>query len=109
MTRDDGALRVSARPACKASAVEAFYERFSQGNVSRTNLLYGHIFFNSLAFVLMMVQLFRTGTGPQPRQHRALDYLSLGSLTIGVVCACPLAAEHGPVGAYGGNWSTWGF
>lgn len=87
----------------------AFYERFSQGNVSRTNLLYGHILFNSLAFVLMMVQLFRPGDGRQPRQHRALGYLSLVSLTIGVGCACLLAAEHGPVGAYGGNWSTWGF
>lgn len=87
----------------------AFHERFSQGNVSRTNLLYGHIFFNSLAFVLMMVQLFRPGNGPQPRQHRALGYGSVVSLTIGVVCACLPAAEHGPVGAYGGYWSTWEF
>ena len=35
----------------------AFHERFSQGKGLRTNLLYAHIFFNSLAFVLMMVQL----------------------------------------------------
>lgn len=87
----------------------AFYERFSTGNVGRTNLLYGHIFFNSLAFVVMMVQLFRPGTGGRPQQHRMLGYVSLGSLTIGVLCACLLAAEHGPVGSYGGNLSTWGF
>jgi Predicted membrane protein (DUF2306) len=87
----------------------AFYERFSTGNVGRTNLLYGHIFFNSLAFVLMMVQLFRPGNGSQPQRHRVLGYASLGSLTIGVACACLLAAEHGPVGSYGGSWSTWGF
>lgn len=87
----------------------AFHERFATGNVARTNLLYGHIFFNSLAFVLMMFQLFRPGNGGQPRRHRMLGYASLGSLTIGVACACLLAAEHGPVGSYGGNLSTWGF
>lgn len=87
----------------------AFYERFSSGNTGRANLLYGHIFFNSLAFVVMMVQLFRPGSGSRPQQHRVLGYVSLGSLTIGVVCACLLAAEHGTVGSYGGNLSTWGF
>lgn len=87
----------------------AFHERFSTGNVGRTNLLYGHIFFNSLAFVLMMVQLFRPGSGSRPQQHRVLGYVSLGSLTVGVLCACLLAAEHGSVGSYGGSLSTWGF
>jgi hypothetical protein len=87
----------------------AFHERFSQGHGGRTNLLYGHIFFNSLAFVLMMVQLFRPGTGAQPQQHRALGYASMVSLTVGVLCACLLAAEHGSVSHYGGNLSMWGF
>jgi hypothetical protein len=87
----------------------AFHERFSAGNVARNNLLYGHIFFNSLAFVLMMVQLFRPGTGARASGHRVLGYASLGSLTIGVLCACLLAAEHGSVGHYGGQLSTWGF
>ncbi len=87
----------------------AFYERFSQGNGLRTNLLYGHILFNSLAFVLMMVQLFRPGNGSHPQQHRWLGYASLASLTIGVLCACLLAAEHGSVSHYGGNLSTLGF
>ncbi len=42
----------------------AFYDRFASGPALRTNLLYGHIFFNSIAFVLMHVQLARPGTGP---------------------------------------------
>ena len=87
----------------------AFYERFAQGNIARTNLLYSHIFFVSLAFVLMMVQLFRLGNGSNPGQHRLLGYVSLVSLTIGVLSACVLAAEHGSVSHYGGNLSTLGF
>ena len=75
----------------------AFYERFLHGGGLRMNLLYGHIFFNSLAFVLMMVQLFRPGNGGHPQQHRVIGYVSLVSLTIGVGCACLLAAEHGSV------------
>ena len=87
----------------------AFHERFVNGPALRTNLLYGHIAFNSLAFVLMVVQLARPGTGAQPARHRALGYASLVSLTIGVVCACVLAAEHGQVSHYGGQLSTLGF
>jgi hypothetical protein len=87
----------------------AFYERFAQGNPLRTNLLYTHIFFTSLAFVVMMIQLFRPGNGSNPRQHRVLGYLSLISLTVGVLSACVLAAEHGSVSHYGGNLSTLGF
>jgi hypothetical protein len=87
----------------------AFYERFSQGASLRTNLLYGHILFNSLAFVLMTVQLFRPGNGSQPQLHRVLGYGSMLSLAIGVVCACVLASEHGTVGHYGGNLSVLGF
>jgi Predicted membrane protein (DUF2306) len=87
----------------------AFYERFAQGNPLRTNLLYTHIFFTSLAFVVMMIQLFRPGNGSNPQQHRVLGYLSLISLTVGVLSACVLAAEHGSVSHYGGNLSTLGF
>jgi Predicted membrane protein (DUF2306) len=87
----------------------AFYERFAQVNVARTNLLYAHIFFTSLAFVLMTVQLFRPGTGGNPGQHRVLGYVSLIALTLGVLSACLLAAEHGSVSHYGGNLSMLGF
>lgn len=87
----------------------AFHERFMQDNQLRANLLYGHVLFISLAFVVMMVQIFRPGNGKNPGQHRALGYVSLTSLTIGVVCSCLLAAEHGSVDHYGGNLSTFGF
>lgn len=87
----------------------AFHDRFVDGPALRTSLLYGHIFFNSLAFVLMMVQLARPGTGANPARHRVLGWGSLLALTIGVACACLLAAEHGDVTHYGGSLSTWGF
>ena len=87
----------------------AFYQRFAEGAQPRTALLYGHIFFNTLAFVLMMVQLVQPGTGSHPRRHRVLGYASLASLAIGVACACLLAAEHGSVAHYGGSLSRWGF
>ena len=87
----------------------AFYERFADGNQARAYKLYGHIFFISLAFVLMMVQIFRPGSGSKPGQHRVLGYVSLISLVLGVFCACWLAAEHGSVAHYGGSLSMWGF
>ncbi len=87
----------------------AFYERFAQGAGLRTHLLYGHIFFNTLAFVLMTVQLIAPGNGSHPQRHRALGYASLLSLTLGVACACVLAAEHGTVPHYGGSLSMLGF
>ena len=112
--RSPHALTISARFGATCTNIilpggVAFYERFLHGSGLRTNLLYGHIFFNSLVFVLMMVQLFRPGNGGHPQQHRVLGYVSLVSLTIGVGCACLLAAEHGSVVDYGGYLSVFGF
>ena len=87
----------------------AFYERFAQSPQPRTGLLYAHIFFNSLAFVLMTVQLYRPGNGSNPGLHRTLGYVSLLSLLIGVACASMLAAEHGSVAHYGGHLAMLGF
>ena len=87
----------------------AFYDRFANGPDLRTNLLYGHIFFNTVTFVLMHVQLVRPGTGATRSWHRRLGRLSFASLTVGTVCAVWLAAEHGPVGEYGGTLSMLGF
>lgn len=47
----------------------AFYDRFANGPEFRSTLLYGHIIFNSIVFVLMHVQLFRTGFGPTRQTH----------------------------------------
>ena len=87
----------------------AFYERFAHGPELRTVLLYGHIAGNTLAFVLMMVQLFRPGNGSNPALHRLIGYVSLAALTVGVGGACILASEHGGVIDYGGYFSVFGF
>jgi len=87
----------------------AFYDRFLNGTQLRTNLLYGHLTFNSIVFVLMHIQLLRPGTGDNPAWHRAIGRVSFVLLTLGTICALWLASEHGPVGEYGGNLSMYGF
>jgi hypothetical protein len=87
----------------------AFHDRFLNGPQLRTNLLYGHLIFNSLVFVLMHVQLLRPGTGNNKAWHRVIGRVSFAFLTIGTICAIWLAAEHGPVGEYGGSLSMYGF
>ena len=87
----------------------AFHDRFLNGPQLRTNLLYGHLIFNSLVFVLMHVQLLRPGTGNNKAWHRMIGRVSFAFLTIGTICAIWLAAEHGPVGEYGGSLSMYGF
>jgi Predicted membrane protein (DUF2306) len=87
----------------------AFYERFANGGQLRNDLLYGHILFNSVTFVLMHVQLFRPGNGSNPAQHRMIGRAAFTTLTISTICAVWLASEHGPVVEYGGNLSRFGF
>ncbi|MEM9331313.1 MAG: DUF2306 domain-containing protein [Pseudomonadota bacterium] len=87
----------------------AFYERFVTGSDFRSNLLYGHLAFNSIAFVLMHIQMLKPGFGANAGFHSILGRLTFLSLTIGVGCAVWLASEHGSVGEYGGSLSTYGF
>jgi len=87
----------------------AFHDRFLNGTALRTNLLYAHLTFNSIVFVLMHIQLWRPGTGANARLHAYLGRVSFASLTIGTVCAIWLAASHGSVDEYGGNLSMYGF
>jgi len=87
----------------------AFHDRFLNGPQFRTNLLYGHIGFNSIAFVLMHWQLMRPGSGSRPERHRVLGRVSFGAITLGTIFAIVLANEHGPVSEYGGSASTYGF
>ncbi len=87
----------------------AFHDRFLNGSALRNNLLYGHLIFNSIVFVLMHYQLYATGSGSNPALHRTLGRVSFAFLTIGTICAVWLASEHGTVGEYGGNLSTYGF
>jgi uncharacterized membrane protein YozB (DUF420 family) len=87
----------------------AFYQRFANGPRLRKSLLYGHIFFNTAAFVLMHVQLLRPGTGGNRVRHRRIGRVAFASVTLGTISAVWLAAEHGRVSEYGGNLSMVGF
>jgi Predicted membrane protein (DUF2306) len=87
----------------------AFYERFVADAPLRSMLLYGHLFFNSLAFVLMHVQMLRTGSGPHRQAHKVLGRVNFVFLTLSVVCAVWLASEHGTVPEYGGQLAEFGF
>ncbi|MGB8857492.1 MAG: DUF2306 domain-containing protein [Burkholderiales bacterium] len=87
----------------------AFHDRFLNGTELRTNLLYAHLTFNSIVFVLMHVQLWRPGTGSHAAWHKIIGRVSFGLLTLGTIAAIWLAGSHGSVGEYGGNLSTYGF
>ena len=87
----------------------AFHARFLSGTEFRTNLLYAHLTFNSIVFVLMHVQLWRTGAGSHAAWHKIIGRVSFACLTVGTVCALWLAGSHGSVGEYGGNLSMYGF
>jgi Predicted membrane protein (DUF2306) len=87
----------------------AFYERFIADAPLRSMLLYGHLFFNSLVFVLMHVQMARTGSGPHRQAHKMLGRVNFVLLTLSVVCAVWLASEHGAVPQYGGLLAEFGF
>ncbi len=87
----------------------AFYQRFVADAPLRSMLLYGHLLFNSLVFVLMHVQMLRTGSGAHRRAHKVLGRVNFLLLTLSVVCAVWLASEHGAVPQYGGRLSEFGF
>ncbi len=87
----------------------AFHERFANGPTLRRSLLFVHIAFNSLAFVLAHVQLAKPGTGTNASRHRILGRVTFGAVTLGTLCAVLLAGEHSSVSAYGGVWSMLGF
>lgn len=78
------------------SSGTAFFDRFLNGTILRTNLLYAHLTFNPIVFVLMHVQLWLPGTGGNAIFHKYLDRISFACLTIGTVCAIRLAC-----------WLTW--
>lgn len=87
----------------------AFYERFANGPEFRSTLLYGHILFNTIAFILMHIQLFWPGYGANKSRHRLIGYISFISVTISVVCAVWLSSQHGSVQEYGGVLAEYGF
>ncbi len=87
----------------------AFYDRFANGPAFRSALLYGHIFFNSVAFVLVHIQLLRPGFAEHKSSHRLLGKVTFGFLTLSLICAVWLASQHGSVVEYGGSLAQYGF
>ncbi|MDJ0612680.1 MAG: DUF2306 domain-containing protein [Rhizobiaceae bacterium] len=87
----------------------AFYERFANGDNFRSNLLYGHLTCNSIVFILMHIQMMKSGFAENANMHRLLGRISFALLTIGVGCAVWLASEHGAVPSYGGAMAEYGF
>ncbi len=88
----------------------AFYRRFQPGMPSfRSTLLYIHIVCNTVAFLLMQVQLKYPGGTKGGQWHTVLGRISFISVTIGTITACMLASEHGDVPEYGRSWSSAAF
>ncbi len=87
----------------------AFYDRFLNGPALRSNLLYAHLTFNSIVFVLMHIQLARPGSASGEGRHGLLGRITFVLLTLGTVSAVWLASEHGSVRAYGGELAKYGF
>ena len=87
----------------------AFFDRFVEAPLLRTNALYVHLVCNSIVFVLMHIQLFRPGHSVEGAGHAWVGRLTLTFLTIGTVAALFLASEHNAVQSYGGIWAEWGF
>ena len=65
-------------------------------------LLYLHIGFQTLAFVVMNMQFINPGPGPKQSVlvHKILGYISLLALVVGVGSSWLMASEHGEVGNF---------
>lgn len=87
----------------------AFHERFADGPTLRRTMLFTHIAFNSIAFVLAHVQLAKPGTGGNASRHRLMGRISFAAITLGTLAAVLMASEHGSVEEYGGILSMLGF
>lgn len=87
----------------------AFHDRFASGSDVRSWLLYAHLTFNTLAFVLLHAQMARPGASFAGISHKLLGRITFGFMTFGVICAVWLASQHGSVTEYGGGWAQWGF
>ena len=87
----------------------AFHDRFASGSEFRSWLLYAHLTFNTLAFLLLHAQMARPGAPFAGVSHKLLGRITFASMTLGVICAVWLASQHGPVSEYGGSWAQYGF
>ncbi|MEM7341709.1 MAG: DUF2306 domain-containing protein [Actinomycetota bacterium] len=87
----------------------AFYERFANATALRTNLLYTHIGLNTIAFLLMHLQLARPGGSSRGGRHRLVGRAWFLALVLGTGAAVWLSSEHSAVEEYGGILAELGF
>ena len=86
-----------------------FYDRFVLGDAIRRGRLYIHIWLNTVALVLGLVQFRGDLRKAYPRVHRTVGWLATAFCTVSMCCSVTLASEHGPVDSYGGNLAVAGW
>jgi Predicted membrane protein (DUF2306) len=84
----------------------AFHERFTNGPILRTAALYGHIIFNTIAIILVTVQIMRPGRSYAG--HKSLGRMAVACVFISLFCAGWLTSELSAVREYGGIWAELG-
>lgn len=86
-----------------------FYDRFVLGDAFRRARLYLHIWMNTVALVLGLVQFRADLRKAYPRVHRLVGWLATAFCSVSICSAMTLAVEHGPVESYGGNAAVAGW
>lgn len=90
-----------------------FFDRFVNGSASQKAMLYAHIIGNTVALVLVTLQLLRRpspahATKAQMARHRQLGKASFAAMAVGVLFGAVLASQHTTIPEYGGTWSMLG-
>ena len=86
-----------------------FYDRFVLGDAVRRGRLYVHIWLNTVALVLGLVQFRGDIRKAYPRVHRTVGWLATALCSVSVCSSMTLAVEHGTVESYGGKLAVAGW
>jgi len=86
-----------------------FYDRFVLGDAVRRGRLYVHIWLNTVALVLGLVQFRGDLRKAYPRVHRTVGWLATALCSVSVCSSMTLAVEHGTVESYGGKLAVAGW
>ena len=86
-----------------------FYDRFVLGDAVRRGRLYLHIWLNTVALVLGLVQFRGDLRKAYPRVHRTVGWLATALCSVSVCSAMTLGVEHGTEEFYGGHLAVGGW
>jgi hypothetical protein len=94
-----------------ASWAANFHHRFTEKtgwafNVAR---LYAHIWMNTAAFIIALVQFDKNTRSTMIWLHRKLGWVVTILTTSGTLTACWLGSEHHSEELYGGSYGMWGW